>query len=50
MLGEFSHRMCATNLATYPDFKTSPVFHTDDTAWQERFATEVVEILNKPLT
>jgi len=50
MLGEFSNRMCATNLATYPDFKMVPGFHTDDAAWQKRFATEVAEILNKPLT
>ena len=50
MLGEFGDRMCATNLSTYPNFKTSPGFHTDDPEWQKRFAAEVVEILNKPLT
>jgi hypothetical protein len=50
ILGEFGDRMCATNLATYSDFKVSPGFHTDDPAWQKRFAAEVIEILNKPLT
>ena len=44
MLGEFASRMC-TNLATYPKFKTSPGFHTDDPAWQNRMATEVRHIL-----
>lgn len=44
MLGEFSSRMCI-NLATYPDFKTSPGFHTDDPEWQNRMATEVRQIL-----
>lgn len=44
MLGEFASRMC-TNLATYPKFKTSPGFHTDDPAWQHRMATEVRQIL-----
>jgi hypothetical protein len=50
MLGEFSNRMCATNLATYPDFKMVPGFHTDDAAWQKRFAREAAEILSQPLT
>jgi hypothetical protein len=45
MLGEFSSRMCI-NLATYPDFKTSPGFHTDDPAWQNRMADEVRHILS----
>lgn len=44
MLGEFSSRMCV-NLATYPAFKTSPGFHTDDPVWQNRMATEVRNIL-----
>jgi hypothetical protein len=48
MLGEFSHRMCV-NLATYPHFKTSPGFHTDDPAWQQRFAQEAREILQQPI-
>ena len=50
LLKEFFHRMCPTNLATYPHFKTSPGFHTDDPAWQQRFAQEAREILLQPLT
>ena len=50
ILGDFAHRMCATNLATYPHWKSSPGFHTDDPAWQQRFAHEVREILQQPLT
>lgn len=50
MLGEFADHMCATNLATYPNFKMIPGFHTDDIEWQKRFAIEVMEILNKSLT
>ena len=50
MLGEFSNRMCATNLATYPNFTMSPGFHTNDYDWQKRFASEVVEILSQSLT
>ena len=49
ILGDFAHRMCATNLATYPHFKTSPGFHTDDPAWQQRFVQEVREILQQPI-
>jgi hypothetical protein len=48
ILGEFAHRMC-TNLATYPHFKMSPGFHTDDPAWQQRFAQEAREILQQPI-
>jgi hypothetical protein len=47
ILGEFMHRMTATNLATYQGFKMIPGFHTDDPAWQSRFAQEVREILQK---
>ena len=50
LLGEFSHRMCPTNLATYPHFTMHPGFHTDNPEWQKRFAKEVVEILSQPLT
>jgi hypothetical protein len=49
ILGVFASRMCPTNLATYPHFKTSPGFHTDDPAWQQRFAREVREILQLPI-
>lgn len=35
----------AINLSTYSHFKDSPGFHTDDPAWQQRFATEVKNIL-----
>ena len=49
ILKEFFHRMCATNLATYQDFKMSPGFHTDDPAWQQRFAQEAREILQQPI-
>tara|TARA_R110000868_G_scaffold15136_2_gene69401 strand:- start:1884 stop:2534 length:651 start_codon:yes stop_codon:yes gene_type:complete len=49
ILKEFFHRMCATNLATYPNFKQSPGFHTDDPAWQQRFAQEAREILQQPI-
>jgi len=47
ILGEFMHRMTATNLATYQGFKMRPGFHTDDPVWQSRFAQEVREILQK---
>ena len=49
ILGDFAHRMCATNLATYPKFKQSPGFHTDDLSWQQRFAQEAREILQQPI-
>ena len=48
ILGDFAHRMCV-NLATYPNWKKSPGFHTDDPAWQQRFAQEVREILQRPV-
>ena len=50
ILKEFFHRMCATNLATYSLWKSSPGFHTDDPVWQQRFAQEAREILQQPLT
>jgi len=40
ILGNFSYRMTPTNLATYPAWKASPGFHTDDPEWQKRFAQE----------
>lgn len=46
-LGEFKEHECPTNLATYPNWKASPGFHTDDPAWQKRFAAEVDAILSK---
>jgi hypothetical protein len=49
ILGDFVHRMCATNLATYQGFTMSPGFHTDDPAWQQRFAQEAREILQQPI-
>ena len=48
-LGEFEQHRCPTNLATYPNWKASPGFHTDDPEWQKRFAQEVREILQKPV-
>jgi len=45
ILGEFLHKMTATNLSAYPKYKASPGFHTDDPEWQKRFAQEVREIL-----
>jgi len=48
-LGEFEQHRCPTNLATYPNWKASPGFHTDDPEWQQRFAQEVREILQKPI-
>lgn len=48
-LGEFDQHRCPTNLATYPNWKASPGFHTDDPAWQQRFAQEVREILQRPV-
>lgn len=45
LLGDFFHRMTPTNLATYPQWKAIPGFHTDDPIWQQRFAQEVREIL-----
>jgi hypothetical protein len=50
ILGDFIHRMCPTNLATYPHWKSNVGFHTDDPVWQQRFAQEVREILQQPLT
>jgi hypothetical protein len=47
ILGDFIHRLTPTTLATYQGFKNSPGFHTDDPAWQTRFASEVREILQK---
>ena len=44
-LGEFEQHRCPTNLATYPNWKASPGFHTDDPEWQTRFAHEVHTIL-----
>jgi hypothetical protein len=44
-LGEFEQHCCPTNLATYPNWKASPGFHTDDPEWQKRFAQEVRQIL-----
>jgi len=49
ILGDFAHRMCATNLATSPNFKQSPGFHTDDPVWQQRFTQEAREILQRPI-
>lgn len=49
ILGDFASRMCATNLSTYLDFKQSPSFHTDDLIWQQRFAQEAREILQRPI-
>lgn len=40
ILGDFRYRMTPTNLATYPHWKASPGFHTDDPVWQQRFANE----------
>jgi hypothetical protein len=48
-LNEFRARECPTNLATYPDWKASPGFHTDDLIWQQRFAQEVREIVEIPI-
>lgn len=48
-LGEFDQHNCPTNLATYPNWKVSPGFHTDDIKWQKRFAQEVREILQPPI-
>lgn len=49
ILEEFKPRMTATNLATYPNWKASPGFHVDDMVWQQRFAQEVQEILQRPV-
>jgi len=49
ILGEFDNHKCPTNLATYPDWKASPGFHTDDPEWQKRFAKEVREILQRTI-
>lgn len=46
-LGEFDQHRCPTNLATYPNWKASPGFHTDDPEWQKRFAAEVRQILQQ---
>jgi len=47
ILDDYSDRRTPTNLATYPNFKMIPGFHTDDPEWQKRFANEVREILQK---
>lgn len=44
ILGEYFYRMTDTNLATYPNWKTSPGFHTDDVEWQRRYAQEARHI------
>jgi len=49
MLARYFETMTPTNLSTYQDFKSSPGFHTDDPEWQQRFAQEVREILQKPI-
>lgn len=41
ILGEYFYRMTDTNLATYPNWKASPGFHTDSPEWQRRFSQEV---------
>lgn len=48
LLGEFANHR-ATNFTTSGIFKTSPGFHVDDLAWQQRFAQEVREILQRPI-
>lgn len=45
ILSEFYYRMTPTNLATYPEFKTTPGFHTDNPEWQNRYANEVRTLL-----
>jgi hypothetical protein len=50
ILSDYFDRMTPTNLTTYQGFKTSPGFHTDDPEWQQRFASEVQEILQTQLT
>jgi hypothetical protein len=50
ILSDYFDRMTPTNLTTYQGFKTSPGFHTDDPAWQKRFAQEAREILQNSLT
>lgn len=47
ILNDYADRRTPTNLATYPNFKMTPGFHTDDPEWQKRFAAEVQEILQK---
>ena len=49
ILGDLFYRMTPTNLATYPDWKATPGFHTDDPVWQTRFAQEVRKILQKSI-
>lgn len=50
ILSDYFGTMIPTNLATYPNFKSSPGFHTDDRAWQNRFAEQATAILQYQLT
>jgi len=46
-LSEFESHKVPLNLATYPEFKMIPGYHTDDPEWQSRFAKQAVEILKR---
>ena len=45
ILSPYFYRMTPTNLATYPGWKASPGYHTDDPEWQKRFSEEVNNLL-----
>jgi hypothetical protein len=49
LLSDYFDRMTLTNLSTYPAYKKSPGFHTDNPVWQQRFAQEVSEIVKTPI-
>jgi hypothetical protein len=44
-LSEFESHKVPLNLATYPEFKMIPGYHTDDPEWQQTFCNQAVEIL-----
>lgn len=45
ILGDHFYRMTDTNLATYPNWKISPGFHTDSSEWQRQFSQEVLRLV-----
>jgi hypothetical protein len=47
ILTDFEDKMVSLNLATYPDFKDSPGFHTHNHDWQQTFARQAIEIVQQ---
>lgn len=49
LLGEFANHRTSINLVDSEIFKMSPGFHVDDPSWQQKFAQEAREILQRPI-